>query len=421
MTIDSLIENIKNNIIHKTNGKVRINEKSYLLNLLGKREEDEVKATPLKNVFQDFSMKNRRLPMTYCCCYSLTSILTGILYFFYMIGSYLHLLITGEKKDMRVSPRFNFVVFVSFVIVFFLMIVAVVVFYIKSVLFFPPNSHINEYGAVVISQPCGREQYIYLFNTASCWANTGIQVMEGDYVQITASGSFFSNIGEQSRAALLNRKTKYPRTSVSRDLRKDSMATYTRALCMYSEDNAVFGSLLYQIKQDYANFDYTSKGGDVRQLEEPSDDNPVGFYAHKSGVLCFAINDMYLSDAVIDSLIKRKTHYIKELDFDSVAYQTFEQIRKSDSKRDMWFDDNVGEILLNVIVERANLQSSSASNGIMMQHSYRFIEKLLNNFWYNLIHLTFLRYLLVFILIDFILMRPLLKKIYVERTIAKDK
>ena len=420
MTIDSIIDNLKSSVIQKTGGKVRINEKSFLLNLVGMRSDDASHKECSFGIFQGWSLKKHRLPLTYFLCHCLTSFLLGIISIVYFIGSLIHFIITGKKRDMKISPRFNFVVFVGVIVVYIMMLISIVVFFIKSVLFFPPNNHINGSGAVVMTQPCGREQYIFLFNTATCWANTGIQVMKGDHVQITASGSFFSNIGEQCNASILNRRTRYPRTSVSRDLRRDPMATYTRALCMYSDSDAVFGSLLYQIKQDYKDFDYTSKRGTIKQLDEPNDENPVSFDVEQPGVINFAVNDMYLSDNVIDRLKRDSAYYIKELNFDSIAFQTFENIKKNNDRREMWFDDNVGEILLNVVVDRANLNSSIISESLL-QHSYRFLEDITKREGFVLSLLKFLSYILVFVLLDRLILSRIVrlnKKNY-RRYIAK--
>lgn len=398
MTIDSIIDNLKSNIIQKTGGKVRINEKSFLLNLVGMRSEEDIHKDSSFGIFQDWSVKRHRLPLTYFLCHCFTSLFLGIISIIYFWGSLVHLIITGKKRDMRISPRFNFVVFVGVIVVYILMIISIVVFFIKSVLFFSPNNHINGSGAVVMKQPCGREQYVFLFNTATCWANTGIQVMKGDHVKITASGSFFGNIGEQCNASIQNRKTRYPRTAVGRNLPEDSKATYTRDLCMYSESNAVFGSLLYQIKQDYKGFDYTSSLGTIKQLKR-EDGNLLSFVAEHPGVINFAVNDMYLSNEVIDKLKKDSAYYKKELNLNYSVFQTLENIKKNNGRREMWFDDNVGEILLNVIVDRADLSSSFISESLL-QHSYRFLEDFTKRDGFIFRLLKYLFYILLFILVD---------------------
>ena len=136
MTIDSIIDNLKNDIIQKTGGKVRINEKSFILNLVGMRSEENTHKECSLGIFQDWSLKRHRLPLTYFLCHCFTSLFLGIISILYFIGSLFHFIITGKKRDMRISPRFNFVVFVGVIVVYLMMIISIVIFFIKSVLFF---------------------------------------------------------------------------------------------------------------------------------------------------------------------------------------------------------------------------------------------------------------------------------------------
>ena len=86
----------------------------------------------------------------------------------------------------------------------------------------------------------------------------------------------------------------------------------------------------------------------------------------------------------------------------------------------MWFDDNVGEILLNVVVDRANLNSSIISESLL-QHSYRFLEDITKREGFVLSLLKFLSYILVFVLLDRLILSRIVrlnKKNY-RRYIAK--
>ena len=47
-----------------------------------------------------------------------------------------------------------------------------------------------------MAQPCGSERNVYLYNTGQCWANTGIQVVRGDRVEVTASGAYYGRVAD---------------------------------------------------------------------------------------------------------------------------------------------------------------------------------------------------------------------------------
>lgn len=400
MTIDKIVDNIKTSIVRKYGAQVRIIEKSYLLELLEPHYSSKNNGNGSFDILKGWSIKGKRFPVTYLIVKTVYSIIIGFVSLFYLICSFINWLITGKRSDLRTSPRFNFVVFLFFIVCDIVLIVAILVFFIKGVLFFNPNNHINEKGAVAMYQPCGKEQYLFLFNTAICWANTGIQVMEGDHVQITASGSFFSNIGEQADAALKNRRTRYPRTSVSRDLRRDPLAQKTRKILIYNNKDAFFGSLLVQIKQDYKEYDYSSEKGTIRQINDTLNNKIASFTAWTSGTISLAINDIYLSDSVICQLKKDSAEYVKHLKFDSVAFKTFDEIKLKGKRRDMWFDDNVGEVLINMTISRAHIQNTTYKTSIMPK-VFRFLDNTVDSDRFGHRLLLCLLIFVVFLVIDF--------------------
>ena len=112
----------------------------------------------------------------------------------------------------------------------------------------------------------------------------------------------------------------------------------------------------------------------------PLKDRAFEFKVKKSGVLCFAINDIYLDDPefienVIDNDMETYAAYQKDSTKKRPMFSesTLSRINGDSTERtklinsilglspsndsgnqSMWYDDNIGEILLNVNIERKN-------------------------------------------------------------------
>lgn len=396
MNIDSIIDNIKYSIVSSNNGKIEIADNSFLLNLLKEDPTEDENKKPFKVHKPWKCFKDYRFPVTFFILRIFFSVVTIFIWLLYATARTLRYLLFGKKhdKDLSLSPRFNFVLFVGFIISYLVIALYVLIFFLKSVLLFNPDSSVNEHGAIVIPQPCSIEHYVYLFNTAECWANTGIKVLEGDEVKIAASGSFYSSISQMYKSATNNDTLQYPRVVIAS---KDSADTNGSDLSMYKKEDARFGSLLLQIKEDYEessfdsgnneNKDSGNKGkNDYREIIQlkcnPEDERGFETVEVASpGVLCFAVNDIYFSSRVIDSL---KTHSAKQkrlgidtvqlkkdckAPLDSLDEQDFEKYHL----KDMWFYDNVGEILLSITVTR-NMISNRESTPSFIVKTYRWIE-----------------------------------------------
>ena len=255
-------------------------------------------------------------------------------------------------------------------------------------------------------------------------------LFEGDEVTVTASGSFYSKIGDMEKSAKNNDTLRYSRTYVSQNYHKDFISDSTITLCMYHEMEgkgnnrgvARFGSLLVQVKDDYKEPAYSSSSGKIIQLDTIKDGKAPVFTVDTAGVLNFAVNDIYLSDKVLASLIKNHKEMEKLLQ-DSFRgkpdsmYAKVAEIQKhaestelgnlldiGDSCRlnsffclakkrpTIWFDDNVGEILLNITVVR-HTPPSSIFTPMILSKGYRSVQNFIGSpdFW--------IKFLLVFIII----------------------
>ena len=294
-------------------------------------------------------------------------------------------------------------------------------FFFNSVLLLDSNQLINDYGTIHMEQPCGIESCVYLYNTAQPWTNTGINIVKGDEVRISASGAFYGRVFDLVNSA--NKNDTLPFSFINPSVKDSSQSLRTPnlvELCMYNKKDAVFGSLLYQIKKDNETIIYDSR--------DDNDDNPhiiqdnhersesFSFTARHSGELYVSINDIYLSDMVLvllrdmpndniknhleiekindttkiksDSLFNIGLNWVKErkpkdkLDT-MVKYKLaklYALVHSDSLFRKYWFDDNLGEILLNITVNR-NVISNSNVGGSFMSHAYRRIDKFFDKKW----------------------------------------
>lgn len=436
MNINSIIENLQAGLASGRDGNIKLTEHSYLLDLLdGKNTSASEKDKFTCNVnWSDF--RHHRFPVLWLMMTFVTFILKCIVFACYWLASQVWTLFVGKKnkKNLSLSPRFNFVLFVAAITCFVSMILVMLVFFISDVLLFNSNTGSNDRGAIVMEQPCGEEHFLYLFNTASCWANTGIKVLKGDEVTVSASGSFYSKIGDMESSAKNNDTLRYSRTYVSQIYHKDPISDRTINLCMYHETKgqgknrgeARFGSLLVQVKDDYKEPAYTSSSGKIIQVDTIKDGKAPTFTVDTAGVLNFAVNDIYLSDEILYSLIENHKameillqdsfggkpdsmatipNHAESRDWgtlfeigDSCRLDSFFCLAKKCPT--IWFDDNVGEILLNITVIRHS-PPSSMFTPVILSKGYRSLQNFMGSseFWINL--LLGLKFILLLLLLDY--------------------
>lgn len=447
MNINSIIEKILGNSIVGAKGNIELIEESRLLDLLkdGKHNGNQFHiGDHITARFRAAKTGNHRFPVTHFL-YSMVVYVAKLLIFaFYWVASFIKRVITGKKCDLSQSPRFNFIIFFSSCTILVMLIVAVLVFFIKSVLLSPPDIQVNEYGAITMPQSCERESYMFLLNTARCWENSGIKVSEGDEVCITVSGSFFSDIDKMYECALNNERPEYERTYVSFDRNrkqapdstKDAELLMTNLNSKSGKTNNRFGLLLVQIR-------YASQSTPpyldniITQNESDTTLDALHFNAEESGYLYFAVNDEYITESwfdrikkdsklqdslriynfaklsitvynKLDSAIRHDDKHKNDSTIDLCNYKTANEvfisktcfdIIKSDKKYQeligwtnegidtltawgdwdedlatMWYDDNVGDVLINVKINRAVVQGNVFAPSVLTK-SYRRLEE----------------------------------------------
>lgn len=287
-----------------------------------------------------------------------------------------------------------------------------------------------------MEQPCGIESCVYLYNTAQPWTNTGINIVKGDEVRISASGAFYGRVFDLVNSAEKNDTLPFSLINPSvKDNSQSLRIPNLVELCMYNKKDAVFGSLLYQIKKDNETIIYDSR--------DDNDDNPhiiqdnherdesFSFTARHSGELYVSINDIYLSDKVLVLLRDMPNDTISQhLEIEKVDITKVnnnpifnegltwvgnnaldESVKKKLAKlyalvhsdslfRKYWFEDNLGEILLNITVNR-NVIPNNNVGGSIMSHAYRRIDQFFDKSWTEIFLHVFIFLLIIAFLLYF--------------------
>jgi len=307
----------------------------------------------------------------------------------------------NSKKNEKNQKLFNFVVFAVVLIFCIAMLISSFVFFISDILLYQNTPKINAQGAIVSERSSNRETAIFLFNAAERWANTGIQLQKGDIIKISYSGGFHSDISVLKKSAENNAIPKYKWNSFSTTPKdstsKNSLVTQ-KLLYHNKSTNVRFGSLLRVIAGEIG-----VQESDTIHFEQVTQNEPKD--AEQNGTLYLAINDIYLSDNVINlyaeenksrwrdlySIIENdtlvyKTTFIKnqnkrdstDLFFkeDSVFYIAGSKFRELAVKnRDLFYNDNLGEVLVVVDIKR-NVSAFS-----WRQNWYRWTEENINKIW----------------------------------------
>ncbi|HIZ26426.1 hypothetical protein [Barnesiella sp. An55] len=370
MGLNSLIDTIKRSIITGTSANVKIVDKSFFAELLGEDNNPDIKGNESLGIKPFWKYDTtKRFPFFTALLRLLYACFMCIVALFYWIASVVCWMFTGEWKSKRTSARLNAIIFISMIIVYIVLIVSMLAFLINNVLLFPPNSDINSRGAITMNQPCGREHTVYLFNTAICWANTGVELLEGDIVEITTSGSFYGRITDLNDKNRDNARLNFNWNNTAYPAKTETFDS----LCIYKEADAQFGSLLCHIHSESAGNAYDSDS--CKAIIQLASGQKNSFTAHQPGYLYVTVNDIYLTDAVLKKIMASNT-----LKRELLPYGKENFLQTAWQNPTLWFNDNLGEILLNISITRNVIKSdgSTVSPGIYSR-LYRLVEQEANN------------------------------------------
>lgn len=194
------------------------------------------------------------------------------------------------------------------------------IFLINDVVLFRKEITVNDTGAFMQSKACDSEQAMYLFNTSELWANTGIQVRKGDRMKLSASGAFNTSIQSVEKGARTNKLPKYAWSSVGSMSDTIPAEWDNNVLSLFPPSQ--FGTVLYQIRNDAEPLqsDWTAYYPEVINPDDMKDEvfrgevektlsdnmairkmtNTEDYIdVDKDGTIYVAINDIYFNDALI--------------------------------------------------------------------------------------------------------------------------
>lgn len=287
--------------------------------------------------------------------------------------------------NVRSSPAINMAVIALVCVLGICLIVYVSIFAIKDVMFPQLNMKANESGVITIEQPYLESHSFFLLNASTYWHSTGINVIKGDRVSFSVSGSMYSDIGDMSNAARDDRKPKYDRSCFNTI--KDPKSTEGVEYCLYNKEDALFGTLLCKVAEEHLLPQDTS-GSTIIQITNEN----TGFAVNDTGVLCLTFNDILLTQEMVNRMLLDSSGAARKMQEDLLGSKFFTYITPDGSRNEsykdrikqivdeinngdsakiitlrntirnfyniahpdstIWFKDNLGEYLVNIRVER---------------------------------------------------------------------
>lgn len=250
-------------------------------------------------------------------------------------------LLTKPMRMWRVLLSLFLIIVVLFLGIAFV-IIAIKKYYPYSVI------ETNIQGATTMKTE-DKEVIYWLFNTADLWANSGIEVKEGDELTIRASGASFTAIHHLVKASDENFKPidEWVGTGGQRkDEERDRLRAEYRINKNYNE-----GILLMQIiPADKANMNGNWKDMDPCYLRDGNIEiigkERRNLRISQNGVLHFAVNDVVLPDHVLDSMyVNWIKSLIEEQFIDSIKTKSiFELINKRNDISKVTFLSRLSEL-----------------------------------------------------------------------------
>lgn len=213
-------------------------------------------------------------------------------------------LLNDPNKLWRVLASLFLVIIVLFIGLAF------VVISIKK--FYPYNLiETNIQGASIVKSE-DKDVIYWLFNTADLWANSGIEVQEGDVLTIRASGSSFTAIHHLVDASNGNMRPqdKWVGTEgQDKDIPRDVLRMQYR-LCKDVPEGIL---LMKIISPDSAHKElkHWSENMLTKDIEVIGKERTL--YISKPGILHFAVNDIVLTDSILNEMYKEYVNSIRKI------------------------------------------------------------------------------------------------------------
>lgn len=181
---------------------------------------------------------------------------------------------------------------------------------VKSV--YPYNIiRVNTFGTTTMESE-NKEINYWLFNTAELWANSGIRVEKGDILTIRSSGKFNTAIHHMVNAA--NDNYKFTSGWIGPDgHQKESVRDSYRAKYRLRK-NETADALIMQVvpigKDVFKDTLYTSNKNNVDNIYFIGKER-IDLHISETGILHFAVNDIVLTEKVINAMMHENDSLIR--------------------------------------------------------------------------------------------------------------
>lgn len=259
--------------------------------------------------------------------------------------------ITGYKNS---RPLLGFITLTLAILMCISLIVRYTVSYIEENLLYENTAVSTTEGALIHHQSLGRDYVLYMFNTASPWANTGIKLYKGDQIKnIGISGGFHSSVGH------LISDTEGNNSKPSERLRSFEKKNSEKILTTDDEGKKEFlvaptlpiGSAIYRVGNSNT-LSLLNKKGEWENIK-----------IDKDGILYLSVNDVNgnklesYAEKFEERFVKGYNDTLKNLYFPKV----FDVNNKLDSTerriildaynkryidiRDLFYADNIGQVM----------------------------------------------------------------------------
>lgn len=377
----SLISAIYDAIFTETPSDVSVTERSFVSVMLDANNQKEAFG---KDDFHFRLSKGKSLVLTRFLLQLVNKCILGVIWLIYGIYDVIHRMITGRWRGMKSSSGINLVIGSMILVITIMALLYILAFLTKEVVLSPNNARINDKGVITVDQPCLETHSFFLLNAANFWTSTGIQINKGDRVYITASGSMYSDISDMYKAAIENKTLKYARSILGsyKTVENDTVGVQYCIYGRYDMDGYYdcgffklpkclrkhprFGSLLYQIGSPHKGFipyNDANNPRDIQQINLDRSNNEFVFDAQKSGVLYLTFNDILLDSKIFNKIHKDRDAILQnslKTRKDTAALEICRDLERVhiDSVKDIedeqiWFKDNLGEVLVNVRIEKS--------------------------------------------------------------------
>ena len=276
-----------------------------------------------------------------------------------VINKYEHLVAALSKPKTLVKT----IIVISALVMTIFVGIALIALMLRH--YYPYNSvRSNKYGATFIKDE-DTEIIYWLFNSADLWANSGIEVKEGDIISVRTSGAFNTAIHHLTEDAK-NNKPQYKWISPTGGKQSDAPRDlYRNKYCIapYEEPNVI---LMQVVRKNISRTKWLSDrkslekyasciDGRVREGESPDiyviGSEKENIKIRQDGILHFAVNDIALTKDIIDSMKKDDLNAlgVGQTITDDSTFLELDYYRDS-AIVNAWFLDNVGSFL--VVIER---------------------------------------------------------------------